>query len=124
MKTSLESFSENIDFKILIFIHTHRRKIIWVVGKSCCEGKTWIQNYIDYKYGDRRVVSGISLQTKCGYNTRALMKHPLATADIFFFNIGKSIDTLTEINYEMVESLKDGELFSSKYDSQRIKLLI
>ena len=24
------------------------RKIIWVVGKSCGEGKTWFQKYIKY----------------------------------------------------------------------------
>ena len=29
-------------------------------------------------------------------------------------DIGKSVDTFTEISYEMLESLKDGEL--SKYD--------
>ena len=73
------------------------RKIIWVVGKSCGEGKTWLQNYIEYKYGNRRVVSGISLQTKSGNITHALTKHPLSTADIFLFNIGKSVDTLKVI---------------------------
>ena len=41
-------------------------------------------------------------------------------ADIFLFNIGKSLDTLSEINYDMLEGIKDGELFTSKYDSQRI----
>ena len=50
----------------------------------------------------------------------ALTKHPLITADIFLFNIGKSVDTLSEINYDMLEGIKDGELFTSKYDSQRI----
>jgi len=30
--------------------------------------------------------------------------------------------TSTEINYEMLESIKDGKLFTSKYDSQRIKV--
>ena len=98
------------------------RKIIWVAGKSCGEGKTWLQNYIKYKYGDRRVVKGISLQTKSGHITHALTKHPLATADIFLFNIAKCVDTFTEINYDMLEGIKDGELFSSKYDSQRIKV--
>ena len=47
-------------------------------------------------------------------------KHPLITTDIFLFNIGKSVDTLTQINYDMLEGIKDGELSSSKYDSQRI----
>ena len=55
-------------------------------------------------------------------NTHALMKHPLATADIFLFNIAKCVDTFTKINYEMLKGIKDGELFQSKYDSQRIKL--
>ena len=41
-------------------------------------------------------------------------------ADIFLFNIGKSEDTLFEIIYDMLEVMKDGELFASKYDSQRI----
>ena len=67
-------------------------------------------------------MSGISLQTKCGNITHALTKHPLSTADIFLFNIGKSVDTLTEINYDMLEGIKDGKLFTSKYDSQRIKV--
>ena len=80
--------------------------IIWVVGKSCSEGKTWLQNYIEYKYQNRRVVSGISLQTKTGNITHALTKHPLSTADIFLFNIAKSVDTSTEINYKMLESIK------------------
>ena len=78
LKKSMESFPENIEFKpwqisVLeeVKIPT-KRKIIWVVGKSCGEGKTWLQNYIEYKYGDRRVVSGISLQTKSGNITHAL----------------------------------------------------
>ena len=130
LKTSVESFPNNIEFKpwqlsILeeVEIPT-KRKIIWVLGKSCGEGKTWLQNYIEYKYGDRRVVSGISLQTKSGNITHALTKHPLATADIFLFNIGKSVDTLTEINYDMLEGIKDGKLFTSKYDSQRLKIRV
>ena len=128
LKKCVKSFPENLVFKpwqisLLeeVKIPTER-KIIWVVGKSCGEGKTWLQNYIKYKYGDRRVVKGISLQTKSGHITHALTKHPLATADIFLFNIAKCVDTFTEINYDMLEGIKDGELFSSKYDSQRIKV--
>ena len=100
LKKSVETFPDNIEFKpwqlsILeeVEIPT-KRKIIWVVGKSCGEGKTWLQNYIEYKYGDRRVVSGI---------THALTKHPLITTDIFLCNFTKSVNTLTEINYDMLE---------------------
>ena len=72
LKKCVKSFPENLVFKpwqisLLeeVKIPTER-KIIWVVGKSCGEGKTWLQNYIKFKYGDRRVVKGISLQTKSG----------------------------------------------------------
>ena len=67
-------------------------------------------------------MSGISLQTNIGHIAHALTKHPLSTTDIFLFNIPKSVVTSTEINYEMLESIKDGKLFTSKYDSQRIKV--
>ena len=86
--------------------------------------KTWLQNYIEYKYGIRRLVKGISLETKSKHNTHAFMKHPLLTVDIFLFNIPKCVDTFTEINYEMLEGIKDGDLFPLKYDSQRIKVKI
>ena len=33
-----------------------------------------------------------------------------------------SVNTLTEIDYDMVESIKDGKLFVLKYDSRRIKV--
>ena len=51
------------------------------------------------------------------------MKHPLATADIFLFNITKSVNTFTKIIFEMLKGIKDGKLFSSKYNSQRIKVI-
>ena len=93
LKKSVELFPENNEFKpwqISILEEVEiptKRKIIWPVGKSCGEDKTWLQNYIQYKYGDRRVVSGISLQTKSGNITHALTKHPLPTRDIVLFNI-------------------------------------
>ena len=65
-------------------------------------------------------MSVISLQTKSRNITHARTKHLLITADIFLFNITKSVNTLTEISYDMLEGNKDGELFASKYDSQRI----
>ena len=110
MKKSVNSFPESIEFKpwqisILEEVEIPKeRKIVQVVGKSCGESKTWLQNYIKEKYGYRRVVTGIILQTKIGHIAHALMKHPLATADIFLFNIRKSVDTLTQINYELSQS--------------------
>ena len=65
MKESVKLFPENIELKpwqISVLEEVEiptERKIIWVVNK----GNTWLQNYNSYKYGDRRLVKGISLQT-------------------------------------------------------------
>ena len=55
IKKNMNSFPENVEFKpwqisILEEVEIPTEgKIIWVVGKSD-EGKTWLQNYIEYKY--------------------------------------------------------------------------
>ena len=59
MKKSVNSFPDNVEFKPwqVSFLEEIRtpteRTIIWVVGKSCGEVKTWLQNYIKDKYGYR-----------------------------------------------------------------------
>ena len=98
------------------------RKIIWVVGKSCGEGKTWLQKYIRSRFGVRRVVSGISIKSATPSIYYCLMKQPLSTADIFLFNIGKAKKVGETVNYEVLEDLKDGAAFSSKYNSQQLKI--
>merc|ERR1712081_6105 len=47
---------------------------------------------------------------------------PIVTADIFLFNIGKSMKKFDRINYDALEKMKDGEAFVSKYDSQQLKI--
>ena len=98
------------------------RKIIWVVGKSCGEGKTWFQKYIKSMFGARRVVSGISIKSTTANICYCLKKQPLSTADIFLFNIGKTNKNGDAVNYEVLEDLKDGQSFSSKYNSQQLKI--
>ena len=100
------------------------RKIIWVVGKSCGEGKSWLQKYIRSKFGVRRVVSGISIKSATPSIYYCLMKQPLSTADIFLFNIGKAKRVGEAVNYEVLEDLKDGAAFSSKYKSKQLKIKI
>ena len=98
------------------------RKIIWVVGKSCGEGKTWFQKYIKYMFGRSRVASGISIKATTPNICHALTKQPLATTDIFLFNLGKSKKKFDVVNYEVLEDLKDGAAFASKYNSQQLKI--
>ena len=73
-------------------------------------------------YGSSRAVSGIDLKTGSKHISQSLRKYPLARADIFLFNLGKSKKNFENVNYEMLESLKDGKAFSEKYDSEKLKI--
>ena len=100
------------------------REIFWIVGKDGNEGKSWFQKYVKSVFGTRRVVSGIDIKTSNPSIFQALRKHPLVTADIFLFNIGKSKKKFDEINYDVLEKLKDGEAFASKFNSQQLKIRV
>ena len=78
------------------------RHIIWVIGKKGNEGKTWFQKYIKSIFGARRVLSGINLMAKTSSICHALAKYPLATTDIFLFNIARSNNKFEEINYKLL----------------------
>ena len=99
-----------------------QRQIIWVVGKSCGEGKSWFQKYVKSLYGARKVVSGINLRANTASICHVLSKQPLSTADIFLFNIGKAKKKTDAVNYEVLEDLKDGDAFAAKYNSQQLKI--
>ena len=98
------------------------RHIIWVVGKACGEGKTWFQKYLKSLFGTRRVVYGINIKANTPSICHVLSKQSLATADIFLFNLGKSKQKYDAVNYEVLEDLKDGAAFASKYNSQQLKI--
>ena len=98
------------------------REIFWVVGQEGNEGKNWFQKYVKSWLGARRVVTGIDIKANSASIFQALRKCPIATADIFFFNIGKSMKKFDKINYDALEKMKDGEAFASKYDSQQLKI--
>ena len=100
------------------------RYSIWIVGAACGEGKTWFQKYVKSMFGIRRVVSGINIKSNSANICHCLTKQSLATADIFLFNIGKSMKRFEEVNYELLEDLKDGDAFASKYNSQQLKIKV
>ena len=100
---------------------THR-EVIWVVGEKTDEGKSYFQKYIKAVFGTPRVVSGINLKTSSKNICQSLRKYQLATVDIFLFNLGKSLKKYEEVNYELLEDLKDGDAFAEKYDSQKLKI--
>ena len=100
------------------------REIFWVVGKEGNEGKSWFQKYVKSLLGAQRVVTGIDIKANNASIFQALRKCPIVTADIFLFNIGKSMKKFDQINYDALEKMKDGEAFASKYDSQQLKIRV
>ena len=107
---------------LLKYMKPSDREVIWIVGEKTNEGKSYFQKYVKAMYGTSRVVSGINLKASSKNICHALSKHPLATADIFLFNLGKSLKNYEEVNYEMLEDLKDGDAFTEKYDSHKLKI--
>ena len=138
MKDALDTYMEhqedftdvgNVELKpwqneLMKYIEPHDREIIWVVGKDGNEGKSWFQKYVKSVFGTRRVVSGIDIKSNSASIFQALRKCSLVTADIFLFNIGKSMNKFDQINYDALEKMKDGEVFASKYDSQQLKIRV
>ena len=100
------------------------REIFWIIGKEGNEGKNWFQKYVKSWLGARRVVTGIDIKASNASIFQALRKCPIVTADIFFFNIGKSMKKFDQINYDALEKMKDGEAFASKYGSQQLKIRV
>ena len=101
------------------------RKILWVQGEKCGEGKTWFQKYVQSLLGRRRVVAGgINIHSNSASIAHALSKRPLATTDIFLFNIGKAQNREREVNYSFIEDLKDGTVFAAKYDSKELMIKV
>ena len=99
--------------------HPSRREIIWVKGVKGNEGKTWFQNYIQSLFGCGRVAQ-LDLKAKTASALHALRKFPLATIDIFFFNVTRAINYET-CCYNVLELVKDGMATSSKFNSEVIR---
>jgi hypothetical protein len=113
----LKSWQESL----LNYMKPSDREIIWVQGRYCGEGKTWFQDYVESKYGYKRVVAGMDIKLKKSSICHVLRKRRLATTDIFLFDVGKA-KTFDTINYEVLEKLKNGRILASKFDSVELKL--
>ena len=100
--------------------HPTDRKVIWVRGAKCGEGKSWFQEFVESRFGWGRVVCGMDIKVKKSSICHALGKRPLTTTDIFLFNVGKA-QTFDEVNYEVLKKIKDGRILASKFDSKELK---
>ena len=113
----LRSWQESL----LDYMKPSDREVIWVQGRYCGEGKTWFQEYVESRYGFKRVVAGMDIKLKKSSICHVLRKRRLATTDIFLFDVGKA-KTFDTVNYEVLEKIKNGRILASKFDSVELKL--
>ena len=105
---------------LLEYMKPSDREIIWVIGKKGNEGKTWFQKYMESKYGWSKIICGINLKMKGGSICQLLRKRSLLTTDVFLFDVGKA-KTEEGINYDVLESIKNGWISADKYNSEQFK---
>ena len=83
----------------------HPRKIHWYIDRIGNVGKTFLATYLVLTQDCIRFENGKSLD----------IKHAYAGQKICIFDFSRSMEN--HINYEVIESIKNGIMFSSKYDS-------
>ena len=83
----------------------HPRKIVWYVDERGNSGKTFLSKYLISKKGAVRFENGRSCDIKFAYKGEKIV----------LFDLSRSQEE--RFNYEVLESLKNGVMFSSKYAS-------
>jgi hypothetical protein len=106
--------------ELMSYIKPTDREVIWVIGINGNEGKTWFQQFLKERYGWSKAVTGMDIKAKTSSLCHALRKRSLVTTDIFLFNVGKA-NTEADVNYDVLEKIKDGHIFASKYDSTELQ---
>lgn len=81
------------------------RKVIWIYEKTGNIGKTWMSRYLVAKHKAIRFENASSKDIAFAYNGEPIV--------IFDY----SRTTEERINYQVIESLKNGMIFSAKYNS-------
>ena len=105
---------------LLKYIKPSDREVIWVIGRKGNEGKTWFQEFLASKFGWSRVICGMDIRMKKSSICHILGKRSLMTTDIFLFDVGKA-RTEDNMNYELIEQIKNGRTLAGKFDSKELK---
>jgi hypothetical protein len=105
---------------LLNYIKPSDREVIWVIGRKGNEGKSWFQEFLASKFGWSRVICGMDIRMKKSSICHILSKRSLMTTDIFLFDVGKA-KTEEDLNYELLEHLKNGRTLAAKFDSKELK---
>ena len=92
------------------------RKIIWVVGKRGNEGKSFFQRNVREEFGYSRV-STLELGETARNTFHILGKLNSTNTNIFLFNVPRR-GYLSNEQYKILESIKDGSATSGKYNGR------
>ena len=84
------------------------RKIVWYVDEKGNSGKTFITKYLLTQGDCLRYENGKSADIKFALNGQSIV----------VFDLSRSQET--HVNYEVIESVKNGVVFSTKYESKMI----
>jgi len=96
------------------------REVIWVCGMDGNEGKSFFQAYVESWFGYAHVSRSDLRNRPCDV-LHALAKRPLASTDIFLFNLTRPKDKDDLASYSVIESIKDGYATTTKYNSTMIR---
>ena len=113
---TLRSWQESL----LKYMKPSDREIIWVIGVKGNEGKSWFQEFLESKFGWHRAICGMDIKMKKGNICHALRKRSLMSTNVFLFDVGKS-KTFEEINYGVLEKIKNGRIVADKYNTEELK---
>ena len=113
---TLRPWQENL----LKYMKPSDREIIWVIGVKGNEGKSWFQEFLESKFGWHRAICGMDIKMKKGNICHAIRKRSLMSTNVFLFDVGKS-KTFEEINYGVLEKIKNGRIVADKYNTEELK---
>ena len=105
---------------LIAYMKPKVREVIWVQGEKCNEGKSYFQEYIEAKFGWERVMCGLDIKMKKESIYHIIRNRPYMTTDIFTFNIGKDNGNSDEVNYQVLEQIKDGRILAARFSSKEI----
>jgi len=117
----LRPWQENvIEYIDLEFAHGNDRTINWIYDLDGCSGKTQFCKYIWTKYNQTMIITGGAYKyIACVLaNCEEEQHFDLNDNTLIFFNIPRDADDQGMISYKALESLKDGLITSTKYESR------
>ncbi len=102
-KATLKNWQKRVLFKIL---EQDDREILWVWEHVGNVGKSWLGRYLEVMHGAYLCQLAKKADIAYAYNQEPIVVFDLTRSDKHF------------INYSVMESFKNGRLFSSKYESR------